>query len=148
MKQLKSVAGSRKVWPELAGFIQCDHVQAYIEEQALRMGQSAGKHGWRVSADFRPTRDWLNFGLAVSRVAYYIWRLFTHGEEKPSTSKQGNLAYDMTHVARFAVCDAFLSCDNMACDMARVCWPEKADSIYTYNQHSTEVRVYEPTWAS
>ena len=49
LKQLKSVAGSRKVWPELAGFIQCDHVQAYIEEQALRMGQSAGKHGWRVS---------------------------------------------------------------------------------------------------
>jgi len=149
LKRVQPVVGGGTLWPQLAGFMQSDRVQAHIEERAYRFGRSTAKrNGWKLSRSFHPAGDWLTFGLQISEGAYHMWRLLTHGEEKPSPSKRGNLAYDMAHVAHLAVCDGFLACDQMALNMARVCWPEKADSIYTYDQRSREVRVYQPGWAS
>jgi hypothetical protein len=45
-----------------------------------------------------------------------------------------------------AVCDGLLASDKTLLNMGWACWPEKRDSLYTYDPESREIVSYKPDW--
>ena len=104
--------------------------------------------GLQVSSNFRPRRDWLAFGLIHSWKSFLAWKFWKYGDDAPDRKKPANPYRDIIYRAFVSIADGLLSADKDLLRLTWACWPEKRDSIYSYDMTSHAVVLFEPDWSS
>lgn len=144
-RQLRNCSADWDLWPLVSSLLWNsirvrDTQEAAFDDRVRRTRES----DWTVSNNFCPQPDWITFGWEHVHRAYIYWKYARYGDEQPSDSP--NVSFDMSYAAHMAVCDGLLASDKTLLKMGWACWPEKRDSLYTYDPRRGEIVPYKPQW--
>jgi len=144
-RQFRKCSADRDLWPFISSRLWDSNKVRDTQEVAFyHFGRRARESDWTVSNNFCPQPDWITFGWMHVYRAYIYWKYARHGDEQPSDSP--NVSFDMSYAAHMAVCDGLLASDKTLLNMGWACWPEKRDSLYTYDPESRKIVSYKPAW--
>ena len=144
-RQLRERREDRDLWPFISSQLWDSNKVRDTQEAAFdNFVRRARESDWKVSNNFCPQPDWITFGWEHVHRAYIYWKYARHGDGQPSVSP--NVSFDMSYAAHMSVCDGLLSSDKTLLNMGWACWPEKRDSLYTYEPERQEIVPYKPHW--
>ena len=146
-QELRRMNSDKELWPRIAEILNNVDLITWVRDRCVTsLMETADRQGWKVSNNFCPDREWLTFGAELVRAGYMFWKYARHGDDVPQPSSPANPTYDMLNVAHMAICDGLLSAEKTMLNIAWACWPEKRDSLVTYDQSKKAIVPYEPSW--